>query len=304
MSCDLQTTHYKTLLKEFTNYLRILGYSPGTVKLLPGYVKEFLISQEQKSLSGKGLRVTDITPADIQLHYEYLQNRPNKTQGGALSASIITSHLFALRIFFKWLEQAEIIHSNPISSLNFPYPEYQYRTALTQEEITKIYEATETLRDKAMLGLFYGCGLRRAEAEKLNTEDIKLREKILIVREGKGYKRRVIPLAEKVKDDLENYYLNERQFYIASPHLGGHRGAFMLNNKGERMTRNSYYPRLKYLLKKAGIEQKICLHQLRHSIATHLLEQGMSIEKVRDFLGHKYIDTTQRYTHVNQLKLF
>lgn len=294
MNYDLNTLQYTTLYKEFGNHLRILGYSASTVCHLPVYAKEFLYSQELKS---RGL--ASITPVDIQKHYEYLQTRPNKVRPGGLSSSMIATHLFALRLFFKWLEETGMLKVNPISGLNFPSPEYNRRTALTQQEITQLYEATETLRDKAMLGLFYGCGLRRNEGERINTDDINQKEKILIVREGKGSKRRVVPLAEQVKEDFENYYYNERSLYILKEE-----NAFMINNKGRRMTRYSYHFRLKYLAKKAGIVQNICLHQLRHSIATHLLEQGMSIEKVRDFLGHKQIDTTQRYTHLDELKLF
>lgn len=291
---DLSTYEHKKLHEEFIIYLKTLGYSDSTVNQLPRHVKEFLYRQEKYRD-----RITTISAGDILNHYEYLQTRPSQTKPGGLSSSMISSHIFALRIFFKWLEETGVITSNPISGLNFPNPEYNHRTALTKEEIQQLYEATETYRDRAMLGIFYGCGLRRSEGEKLNTEDIKLKEKILIVREGKGQKRRVIPLAEGVKKDFENYYNQERSKYNFKEE-----SAFMLNNKGRRMNRDNYVWRLKYLLKKSGIKQSVCLHQLRHSIATHLMEQGMSLEKVRDFLGHKHIDTTQRYTHVNQLKLF
>jgi len=284
---NLQTDHYKTLHMEFVNYLKTLGYSPSTIYKLPVYVKEFLYCQEQK----RNTLITSITSEIIKQHYRYLQNRPNKTRAGGLSSNMIALHLFALKQFFNWLEQTQKITSNPISSIKFPSPEYRHRTALTLHEIIQLYQVAETLRDKAMLGLFYGCGLRRAEVEHLNTKEVKLRENLLIVREGKGSKRRVIPLAEKVKEDLANYYYNERpQASVKDPE------AFMINNKNRRMTRNNYYPRIKHLAQKAEIP-RFCLHQLRHSIATHLLEQGMKIEKVRDFLGHKSIDTTQRYTY-------
>lgn len=294
----LATTANKVLNREFFIYLNTLGYSQSTLQSIPSYTREFLHRQEQKYKA-----VAETTQQDIEEHHQYLQTRPSQTKPGALSGMMIASHLFGIKLFFGWMEATGCISSNPISGLNFPWPAYNQRTVLTREEITRLYKATETLRDKAMLGLFYGCGLRRSEGEALNTADIKLSEKLLIVREGKGLKRRVVPLAEQVKTDFENYYYNERSDYLN--HLSGKsETAFMINNKGRRMTRDSYNPRLKYLVKRAGINPGVCLHQLRHSIATHLLEQGMSIEKVRDFLGHKYIDTTQKYTHVNQLKLF
>jgi integrase/recombinase XerD len=284
---ELQTDHYKTLHTAFINYLKTLGYSPSSVNSLPVYVKEFLYCQEQK----RNTLITNITSLTIRQHYQYLQNRPNKTRGGGLSSSMIATHLFALKLFFNSLEQTAILQNNPLSSLKFPSPEYRHRTALTRQEIDKLYQVAETFRDKALLGLFYGCGLRRAEAENLNTKEVKLRENLLIIREGKGSKRRVVPLADKVKTALENYYHYERPSYEVKD-----QEAFMINNKGRRMTRNNYYPRIKHLAQKAEIP-RFCLHQLRHSIATHLLEQGMKIEKVRNFLGHKSIDTTQRYTY-------
>lgn len=297
----MQTNSYKKLHKEFINYLKMLGYSQSTIHHLPTCVKEFLQHQELKH----NVHISEITPEEIEQYYQYLQNRPSKTKTGGLSNSTISGHLFALRTFFKWLEESEDITINPISSLNVPYYEYNHRTSLTQVEIKKLYQSAETYRDKAMLGLFYGCGLRRAEAESINTTDIRLNEKNIIVREGKGSKRRIVPLAEKVKEDLENYYYNERSHYISRSTTDKKtEDAFMINNRGRRMTRDSFVPRLKYLVKKSGIAQTVCLHQLRHSIATHLLEQGMKLEKVRDFLGHKNINTTQRYTHINQLKLF
>jgi len=299
-SGDMKKTRYKLndndnkkLHKEFAIYLKILGYGESTVMQLPQRVKEFLYRQEKYKYS-----ISKINPKDIWEHYEYLQIRPSQTKPGGLSSSMIAGHIFAIRIFFKWLEETGVIKTNPISGLNFPHPEYNHRTALTTSEIQQLYAATETYRDRAMLGLFYGCGLRRGEGEKLNTEDIKLKEKVLIVREGKGKKRRVIPLAEGVKQDLENYYNHERHKYNFKEE-----NAFMINNKGRRMNRNCYNPQLKYLVKKSGIKQPVCLHQLRHSIATHLMEQGMSLEKIRDFLEHKYIDTTQRYTHIKRIKL-
>jgi integrase/recombinase XerD len=290
---ELTSCEHKKLHEEFIIYLKTLGYSESTVMQLPLHVKEFLHRQGKHRN-----RITAISTKDILAHYEYLETRPSQTKHGGLSSSSISSHLYAIRFFFKWLEETGVIQTNPISGLSFPNTVYKARSALTILEIQQLYEAAETYKDKAILGLFYGCGLRRGEGEKLNTADIKLKEKVLIVKEGKGQRRRVIPLAERVKQDFENYYNYERQSYVIKEE-----SAFMLNNKGRRMNRDNYKLRLKYLINKSGIKQTLCLHQLRHSIATHLMEQGMSLEKVRDFLGHKNIDTTQRYTHLNKLKL-
>lgn len=296
---NLKTKDYKTFHKEFINFLETLGYSRRSIHFLLTCVKEFLHFLELRAI----VHITSITVAHIEAYYVYLQNRPNQTKGGGLSDSSIAGHLYSLRKFFKWLQETEILSINPISSLNVPYPAYNYRTSLSQEDILNLYKVTETYRDRAMLGLFYGCGLRKTEAKNINTEDIHLNEKLLIVREGKGSRRRIVPLAEKVKEDFENYYYKERSLYIRQSLIGKLGNAFMINNKGRRMTGDSFTPRLKYLVKKSEISRPVCLHQLRHSIATHLLEEGMRLEKVKEFLGHKRIDTTQKYTHVTPLKL-
>ena len=123
---------------------------------------------------------------------------------------MINHYVFAMKVFFSWLEQTEQIKENPISSLKFKKPNYNPREPLSQVEINQLFKATTTAKETAILHLFYSCGLRRTEAENLNTSDIHFSKKLLYVREGKGAKRRVIPINEKVKRELENYYNNER----------------------------------------------------------------------------------------------
>ena len=172
------------------------------------------------------------------------------------------------------------------------------RETLTRTEIESLYAATESLRDKAMLSLLYGCGLRRSEAEKLNIQDVSFRTGLLYIREGKGKKRRVIPMSKKVNDDLKNYFFEERNNYIKMTSSKDTEQAFMLSAKGNRLCGEAFNSNLKRLLKTAGITKPISLHHLRHSIATHLLENGLSMEKVSEFLGHEQLDATQIYTHV------
>jgi integrase/recombinase XerD len=213
--------------------------------------------------------------------------------------------MHSIELFYILLQDTGQITTNPFSTLKFTWPkQYHERTVLTQEEIKQLYETCRSFTERAILGLAYGCGLRVSEIVSLNVEDIKLREAILIVKRGKGNKRRVIPLSNKVKEDLNNYYYHERPITLA---LG--ETAFIFNSKGGRMKKYTYNKVLKSLLKRAfpplGETGKgaISMHTLRHSIATHLLEQGMSLEQVREFLGHAEIETTEIYTHVNQTQL-
>ena len=275
----------KTVTK-FKAHLERLGYSLSTIKMLPRCVKEFLEVQQVKKLQ-------EITPQHIQRHYEYLQTRPNKRKPGGLSENHINHHIFALKLYFKWLEATGKITTNPISGLEFPSPKTKPREILTPEEIKQLYNQCETHKERAILSIYYGCGLRRSEGIKLDVKDVHFRTNLLYVREGKGAKRRVVPMSEQVKNDLQNYLLKERKSKLNET-------AFLVGKMGSRIDPNRVIRTLKELLEKTGIEKEITLHGLRHSIATHLLENGLSVENVRDFLGHSFLESTQIYTRISK----
>ena len=271
------------ILQEFTKYIQQIGYSKGSQYQIPSCIKEFL------EVVNKSFK--NITQQDILDFYEYLQTRPLKRRTGVLSEAMINHYVFSLKTFFGWLEQTGQLKTNPISNLKFKRPKVNTREPLSQQEIKQLFENTITSKEIAILHLFYSCGLRRTEAENLNTNDIHFSKNLLYVREGKGAKRRVIPMNERVKKELENYYNNERKQL--------NNEAFILNRTSERMRGDSYNRALKEIIKRSEIEKEITLHHLRHSIATHLLENGLSIEFVRDFLGHSYLETTQIYASVS-----
>lgn len=273
--------------EQFTKYIQQIGYSKNSQYQIPNCIKEFL------EVSNKSFR--NISQSDILDFYEYLQTRPLKRRPGIVSEAMINHYVFSLKTFFSWLEQTGQIKYNPISNIKFKRPQGNPREPLTQNEIQDLFKAANTLKETAILHLFYSCGLRRAEAENLNTNDIHFSKNILYIREGKGAKRRAIPINEKVKKELENYYSHER--------TGINEEAFILNRINERMRGDSYNRALKEILKRAEIEKGITLHHLRHSIATHLLENGLSIEFVRDFLGHAHLESTQIYTKVKSYQL-
>ena len=145
------------------------------------------------------------------------------------------------------------------------------------------------------------------ELELLNTEDIKTKQGILIVQKGKGNKRRVVPISEVVKKDLENYYFKEREELAKGRNYKQGEKAFMLNLIGGRMRKWTYNYTLDEILERSTIEEakakQVQIHNLRHSIATHLLEEGVKLEQVRKFLGHSQLETTEIYTQVNQKQI-
>ena len=153
------------------------------------------------------------------------------------------------------------------------------------------------LRDRAMMAVYYGCGLRRNEGVSLDVSDVLIKEKLLYVQKGKGYRERYVPMSEAVKEDLENYiHVGRNCLLTYGPQIKEQ--ALFLSIRGKRMDGNSLIMRLKELVKVARINKSIGLHTLRHSIATHLLQSGMALENVSRFLGHQSLESTQIYTHM------
>lgn len=274
---------------QFTKYIEEIGYGEGSKKMIPSLVNDFL---EFHQISD----VSQITQEQIEKFHLHLQTRPQKRKVAALSESYINHHVYALKVFFNWLETTNQIMVNPISNLKFKSPKINSREPLSKEEIQKLFEETESLKERAILHLFYSCGLRRSEAEALNMTDIHFKQNLLYVRNGKGAKRRAVPLTAKVSKEMENYLLKER---IESEDLT----AFMLNEKATRMKGDQYNKALKTIIERTELKTEATLHHLRHSIATHLLENGLEIEEVRDFLGHSHLESTQIYAKVQSYQL-
>ncbi|MCZ8023212.1 MAG: tyrosine-type recombinase/integrase [Cytophagales bacterium] len=283
-------TEYHHLVRNFADHLQRLGYSKGSQSMLPKCVQEFLHKQEQVNIYD----LTEITNTDILDHHEYLQHRSNLRRAGGLSEMMINHHVYALKLFFSWLQELDMIEENPMSALHFEKPTSKAHEVLTREEMTSLYEATETLKERAILHVYYGCGLRRNEGVKLNVSDIQFRNKMLYVREGKGGKSRAVPMTEKISEELKTYCYQERK---PKPQ----EVSFLVNQRGTRMHGQDVNKTLKKLCELAQISKSVSLHSLRHSIATHLLESGLSVEYVRDFLGHAYLESTQRYTHIKNV---
>lgn len=277
-------------LKDYYNYLLIKGYRESTARKRYNDVREFL------EFIGKDFR--KIIEQDVLKYYEFLKQRPNKITGtGTLKPNTILQNILSITGFYEMLYNLGKLPE--LLQINISYPKnYEnnfVREIVTQEEIKNLYEIAE-LKEKIILNLAYGCGLRVAELVAVNKEDLYLKENLLIVPKGKFNKRRIVPFTEKIRKDFEEFiFSSEKEKYLIT------------NSKGDKMQEWTYNSTLKKLLKRIKIKEerikKISIHSLRHSIATHLLENGMELEKVRDFLGHSQLETTEIYTHINKNQL-
>jgi integrase/recombinase XerD len=185
---------------------------------------------------------------------------------------------------------------------------------LTQQEIKQLYEITHLpyeqkkndkgifyyeamqMRDRAMLAVFYGCGLRRNEVVHLDIGDIIFAKSVLHVKKGKGYKERMVPVTKQSLLHLQNYLYDGRPYFCNDKNE-----SFFVTQSGRRLDGQMMLIRLKQLIQLTGnaaLQNKdIHLHTLRHSIATHLLQNGMKLERIKEFLGHTSLESTQIYTH-------
>jgi len=286
---------YMLLLQGFEKWLKTLEYADSTVYASTNYLRDFFIY-----LTGQGiLKVQSINKQIIKVYYEYLQERKNKKQSGGLSQNYIISNINALRRFSKYLQ----ISGKQVLEIDLQVPVIQEnsRVILTQREIKGLYKACDNdilgIRDRAMLSIYYGCGLRRNEGLSLDMSDILLKERLVYVQKGKGYKERYVPMSETVKEDLQNYICVARE-HLKSFKPDRKETALLLSIRVKRMHGNSIITRLQKLVKTAGLPLETGLHTLRHSIATHLLQSGMSLESVSRFLGHRSLESTQIYTHI------
>ncbi len=304
---ELPKNHsYREAAEAYRKHLLTLGHSSHGAKTKYHYLLEFFCQMECRGHS----QIETIQSAHIVGFYNYLKQRPSKKTGEPLGLKTCYSSMRAIQLFFAQLQSEGSIIKNPASSIKFPYPKGETehkRQILTQEEIGELYRFTVNYQEKAILSLAYGCGLRVGELVGCNMADIKFRERVLVVPKGKGNKRRVVPLSSGVINDLSDYFFKERNKLTKGRDYKKNEPAFMLHSRGGRMQKGTYNKRLKALIIRTGneaIEQKqITIHNLRHSIATHLLEQGVPVERVREFLGHSQLETTQVYTHINRKHL-
>jgi len=283
---------FTRLTEGFKEWLGIMGYVPGSIESMPRRVNEFFEFLSQNEIN----QVSQVKRKHIGEFYGQQKTRKSKQSGELLKSSTLNGINRILRLFAHYLEET----GQGQLTIDIPYEpkEIPMREILTNEEIKALYNAADEtilgLRDRAMLNVYYGCGLRSKEGIGLNTEDVMTDKKLMYVRKGKAYRERYVPFTQRQKKDFEIYLESCRKQLVKNEA----EESFLVNNQGKRINSTNLHNRLKALAKAAGITKTVGLHLLRHTIATHLLQSGMKIEDIATFLGHKNIESTQRYTHL------
>ena len=280
----MKNKHFIQLLAGFNEWLTRLNYAKGSVRSRTRQLKRFLMWLEEKGI--KNLEAVE--GKELKLYNEELHQT-------SYVYRTIEGYISVLKLLNDYLES---YGSVPLvkTKLVITKGVKNERRILSVREIEKLYAACEETiigkRDRAMLGIYYGCGLRSQEGIKLETKDLDFNNGLLHVRRGKNYRERYVPLSDGIRRDLYDWLEGGRRYFCGSDN-----NILLPNQNGKLLSNSSLNKRLKYLCKMAKVE-KISLHNLRHSIATHLLESGMELEKISQFLGHKGLEATQVYTRI------
>ena len=307
---EIVSPQFKQLVTSFVNWLQTLNYSEETIKTRKRNVKEFLLYLERCQIT----TIETITDYKTKRFKRYLKRRENKLYGSGLMNASINVGISSVNKFFEYLQQ---MGKPTPENLEYIEERYRPRSILTLNEINLLYETTHqthhfanaetkakqeavSQRDRAMLGIYYGCGLRKSEGTNLVVNDILSERKLIHVRKGKGSKERYVPVTGNNLNHITEYLQNGRNLLLTSNE--SETDNFFINQYGQPCSDQALTARLKRLTKNSGNTvlqgKKPSLHTLRHSIATHLLQQGMEIEMIQKFLGHSSLESTQIYTHI------
>lgn len=271
-----------TVLENFQSYLKIeRSMSRNTVASYCSDVGKFLASVP----SPPELLVAE----DIESYVGSRSSISKRSQARLLSS---------LRSFFSWLVIEGVVKDNPCDLIDFPKLGRYLPEVLSVEEVDAMISGVDTsswqgLRDKAMLEILYGCGLRVSEAVSLKMSCLYFDEGFVRI-VGKGDKERLVPVGEMAADAV-NVYLEHRP----EPYDSASDDIVFLNRFGRSLSRQSVFKMIKHQALAAGIRKDISPHTFRHSFATHLVENGADLRLVQEMLGHESITTTEIYTHID-----
>lgn len=282
-------------LAEYIIYLKIeRGLSANTVTSYKRDIEKYLTFLTEKK----------ITQLDEVSRFEILDFLQTLRQSGAADNSIIRM-VSSLRKFHQYLKRESIVSDDPMQLIDTPKKAPTLPKAISPQAVEQLLEAPDTttplgVRDRTILELMYATGLRISELVNLKLSDMHLTMGFIQTM-GKGEKERIIPLGEIASQWLD-HYLDGARVYLQDQSVETSEYVF-LNSRGKGLSRQGVWKKVKQLALEAGIDQNVTPHTLRHSFATHLLENGADLRMVQELLGHADISTTQIYTHITKTRL-
>jgi integrase/recombinase XerD len=291
----LDPRSFDSVLSEYLLALRAAGFSESLHKQARLQLPRFFAHLRQRRVRS----VTAVSEADVFDYARELATRARPGTGEPYSCASQTSYLMHVKRLFRFLERTRVILRDPCVDLVLPTWSKLPRAVPTQAQAERLVSvpAPSTVvgrRDRAVLELLYGSGIRVGECERLELRDLDLARGTVFVRTGKGRKDRVVPIAGRAALAMESYLRHSRPKLVKDPR----EQAVFLNAYGERLSRKTIQAMLRAQVKAAGIQVPLTAHSLRHGCATHMLQRGADVRHVQQLLGHSRIETTALYTRV------
>ncbi len=285
--------------KEFLDYLSYeRNYSPRTVSSYSNDIGKFFTF-----LFEEGIDMEDVDQVVIR-------NFLTKELNSGIGKRSCKRRVCSLKLFYTYLTRVGYVKDNPFALVSSPKAEKKFPHALYKEQVREIIERnkkrTDELepRDQAILSTLYFTGIRASELVGLTLQSVSLKQRLIKV-DGKGRKQRVVPISDECKNDIERY-LSLLRSDLASRNndpLDKEKNALFLNDNGHKLTTRGLEYILDSIEQKTGTFVGLHPHILRHSFATHLLENGADLRIIQELLGHESLNTTQVYTHVSEEKM-
>lgn len=282
-------------IKDFVHYLTVEK----------GLAKNTIVSYERDLRSYAAyLQKVELLKSLNEVNRTHLLQFLGHLKQNGKSAKTLARHVASIRAFHQFLLREKICEQDPAVHLETPQQEQRLPKVLSLSEVEALLEAPKSnspfdLRNRAMLELLYATGMRVSELIQMKLDDLHLAMGFVRCI-GKGDKERIIPIGQTAIKVMEAYLVNGRPHLRSTKHRSN---ALFLNHHGKAMSRQGFWKILKKIAVDAGIEKPLTPHMLRHSFATHLLENGADLRAVQELLGHVDISTTQIYTHVTKTRL-
>lgn len=277
-------------LQDYLSYLSDeRGLAKNTLESYGRDLQQYLTYLKEK----KNLDIKDTTQATVIGYLLQLQSKGKAT-------ATLSRSLAAIKSYYQFLFREGIIERNPTMNLDAPKQEKRLPKVISVEDVERLLEQPDLrypigIRDRAMLEVLYATGLRVSELISLKMNDINL-EMGYLKCFGKGSKERIVPLGSIATKYLKMYIEHARKFLASTPF----ETVLFLNHHGKGLTRQGFWKIIKRYAENLNIQVEITPHTLRHSFATHLLENGADLRSVQEMLGHADISTTQIYTHLTK----
>jgi integrase/recombinase XerD len=278
------------LLKGFKRHLEQINYSTQTIYNANNSAREYVHYINQNNLD-----FNTVNPAN---YFDYLQKRSNNRRDGGLSIAYLHKHRSFLKLFHAFLLRSKGIKM-PVFP-NLPRPKSAPKV-LTIKQVEQLFKTCDNSllgkRNKAVLAVYYGLGLRRKEGASLQVDQLDFGKEEVFVAQSKTSTQRIVPMSDHVKDILDDYMYNVREKLVPKDKSTSE---LLVTERGKPLSVESVSYIIKRLVEASKIKTPASAHTLRHSVATHLLQAGMSLENIALFLGHTSLDSTQIYTHLTE----